>query len=276
MTDKSASELEREAERARAQVADTAELIRDKMSPGQLMDEFTGYFSGGDGSVALRNLGSQVRDNPLPIVLVGAGLAWLMLGSSGQTNGSQSGSQPGWGAESGNGRSSLGDSGVPSSQGLVDAVSTAGATASELGKSAADSLSGAADFAVASLAKMSGQGRQAASDLFKQDPLVLAALGMAVGTAIGAMLPQTEIENEQLGSYRDQLLDSAEDMLDKGMETAKDVAGKAYATAKREADSERLKGGDMTVAEKVGEVVKSVAKETEPEIRDRLGGKSAS
>ena len=94
MTDKSASELEREAERARAQVADTAESIRDKMSPGQLMDEFTGYFSGGDGSVALRNLGSQVRDNPLPIVLVGAGLAWLMLGSSGQTNGSQSGSQP--------------------------------------------------------------------------------------------------------------------------------------------------------------------------------------
>ena len=94
MTDKSASELEREAERARAQVADTAESIRDKMSPGQLMDEFTSYFSGGDGSVALRNLGSQVRDNPLPIVLVGAGLAWLMLGSSGQTNGSQSGSRP--------------------------------------------------------------------------------------------------------------------------------------------------------------------------------------
>ena len=155
-------------------------------------------------------------------------------------------------------------------------MSTAGATASELGKSAADSLSGAANSAVASLAKMSGQGRQAASDLFKQDPLVLAALGMAVGTAIGAMLPQTEIENEQLGSYRDQLLDSAEDMLDKGVEAAKDVAGKAYATAKREADSERLKGGDMTVAEKVGEVVKSVAKETEPEIRDRLGGKSAS
>ena len=90
------------------------------------------------------------------------------------------------------------------------------------------------------------------------------------------MLPQTEIENEQLGSYRDQLLDSAEDMLDKGVEAAKDVAGKAYATAKREADSDRLKGGDMTVAEKVGEVVKSVAKETEPEIRDRLGGKSDS
>ena len=155
-------------------------------------------------------------------------------------------------------------------------MSTAGATASELGKSAADSLSGAADSAVASLAKMSGQGRQAASDLFKQDPLVLAALGMAVGTAIGAMLPQTEIENEQLGSYRDQLLDSAEDMLDKGVEAAKDVAGKAYATAKREADSDRLKGGDMSVAEKVGEVVKSVAKETEPEIRDRLGGKSDS
>ena len=32
----------------------------------------------------------------------------------------------------------------------------------------------------------------------------------------------------------------------------------------------------MSVAEKVGEVVKSVAKETEPEIHDRLGVRSDS
>ena len=80
MTDKSAAELEREAEAARARVANTAESLRSKMTPGQLIDEMTGMFSGGDSSAALNNLKAQVRDNPLPLTLVGAGLAWLMLG----------------------------------------------------------------------------------------------------------------------------------------------------------------------------------------------------
>ena len=271
MTDKSASELEREAETVRAKVADTAESIRSKMSPGQLMDEFTNYVSGGDGSVALRNLGTQVRDNPLPLVLVGAGLAWLMLGPSGQTNGSQGATslaQPSDGAGTPRGGS------FARGRGVADAVTNAGASAGELGRSAAESLSGLANSAVNTVAGLGGKGKGSASALLGQDPLVLAALGMAVGTAIGAILPQTEIENEQLGPYRDRLLDGAEDVLDKGAEAAKDVAGKAYATAKNEADSDRLKGGTMSVAEKVGEVVKAVAEEAEPDIRKRLGGKS--
>ena len=45
MNDKSAAELERDADIARAKVADTAESIRSKMTPGQLIDEFTGAFS---------------------------------------------------------------------------------------------------------------------------------------------------------------------------------------------------------------------------------------
>ena len=273
MNDKSASELEREAETVRAKVADTAESIRSKMSPGQLMDEFTNYVSGGDGSVALRNLGTQVRDNPLPLVLVGAGLAWLMLGPSGQTNGSQGATslaQPSDGAGTPTPRGGS----FARGRGVADAVTNASASAGELGRSAAESLSGLADSAVKTVAGLSGQGKGSASALLGQDPLVLAALGMAVGTAIGAILPQTEIENEQLGPYRDRLLDGAEDVLDKGAEAAKAVAGKAYATAKNEADSDRLKGGNMSVAEKVGEVVKAVAEEAEPDIRKRLGGKS--
>jgi len=82
MTAKSAAELERDAEAARAEVVSTADSIRDKMSPGQLIDEFAGMFSGADGKGALSNLKNQVRDNPLAISLVGAGLAWLMFGQS--------------------------------------------------------------------------------------------------------------------------------------------------------------------------------------------------
>src|SRR3569623_2357328 len=81
MTERSAAELEREAEATRARVVATADSIRDKMTPGQLFDEFTGHFRGGAGSEMLHNLKAQVRDNPLPLTVSGAGLAWLMLGS---------------------------------------------------------------------------------------------------------------------------------------------------------------------------------------------------
>ena len=66
MTDVSTADLERQAEAARARVADTAESLRNKMTPGQMMDEFTGMLSNGDAGAALRNLKGQVRDNPLP------------------------------------------------------------------------------------------------------------------------------------------------------------------------------------------------------------------
>ena len=83
MNDKSAAELEVDAQAARARVAETADSIRSRMSPGQLIDEFTGLFTGGDGATALNNLKGQIRDNPLPMALVGTGLAWLMMGGTG-------------------------------------------------------------------------------------------------------------------------------------------------------------------------------------------------
>ena len=86
MNGRSSAELERDAEVARANVAETADAIRSKMTPGQLIDEFTGMFSGGDGQAALSTLKDQIRDNPLPLTLVGAGLAWLMLGPGGSPN----------------------------------------------------------------------------------------------------------------------------------------------------------------------------------------------
>lgn len=76
----STSSLEREAEETRARIAETADTLRAKMTPGQMVDEFTSIFRGGDTQTALVNLKNQVRDNPLPLALVGAGLAWLAIG----------------------------------------------------------------------------------------------------------------------------------------------------------------------------------------------------
>jgi hypothetical protein len=68
-------EIEREVESQRASVESTLEALKSKMSMGQIVDEFGGYVSKDDAKDAMRNVGRQVRDNPLAFGLVGVGLA---------------------------------------------------------------------------------------------------------------------------------------------------------------------------------------------------------
>jgi ElaB/YqjD/DUF883 family membrane-anchored ribosome-binding protein len=60
---------------------------------------------------------------------------------------------------------------------------------------------------------------------FQDNPLALGAVTLALGAAIGAMLPRTERENEMLGAARDHLLEIAKDKGKEMMTRAKDVAG---------------------------------------------------
>ena len=80
MNDRSSAELEHEAERVRAHMAETAATLREKMSPGQLIDEAASYFRNGDASTLVQNVKTQIRDNPIALGLIGAGIAWLMAG----------------------------------------------------------------------------------------------------------------------------------------------------------------------------------------------------
>ena len=77
----STAEIERHAEEVRAEMAGTAESLQQRLTPGQIIDEMSGYFKDSDGALGLKNLQRQVRDNPMALAVVGAGLAWLMMGS---------------------------------------------------------------------------------------------------------------------------------------------------------------------------------------------------
>ena len=77
---KSAAEIEREVQQSRTEVEQTLDAIQARLSPGQLLDQAVGYFREGRGGEFARNLGDSVTQNPIPLALVGVGLAWMMLG----------------------------------------------------------------------------------------------------------------------------------------------------------------------------------------------------
>jgi hypothetical protein len=77
---RSAAEIEREVDAERARVAETIDKLQNSVSLGNVVDEVVRTV-GPYGADFGRNLSRQVRDNPLPLLLTGLGLAWLMVGS---------------------------------------------------------------------------------------------------------------------------------------------------------------------------------------------------
>lgn len=75
----SSAVLEREVEAQRQRVESTIGELREKLSPGQLVDEILAHTKDG-GQEFVGNLTKTATANPLPTALLGVSLAWLMFG----------------------------------------------------------------------------------------------------------------------------------------------------------------------------------------------------
>ena len=75
----SSATLEREVDAQRHRVESTIDEIKDRLSPGQLIDEMLSYTKHGGAHFA-SSLGQTLSANPVPAALLGVSLAWLMMG----------------------------------------------------------------------------------------------------------------------------------------------------------------------------------------------------
>src|SRR3981081_2178091 len=72
-------QFERETEEERARISETLEELRARMTPGHVVDRLVDYATDSSGGMFFRNLRQQAVDNPVPVALVGAGIAWLAI-----------------------------------------------------------------------------------------------------------------------------------------------------------------------------------------------------
>jgi uncharacterized protein YjbJ (UPF0337 family) len=245
---RTSADIENDVENTRARVSETIDALRGSMSPNQIMDQVVDYARSSGGSEFIRNLGTSVRDNPLPVMMIGAGIGWLLM--SGQNRAPAYGSAsvqpdhrlarlpapsgtastgPGLLERVGSAAASAKDAVADAAMNAKEAVSGAAsgvmgavtdaaanahsATASTVG-SAQQALMRQRHDATDALADGYGAAAQSASragskiqagwgKLSHEQPLLVGALGLAVGAALGALLPSTEVENRLMGEASD-------------------------------------------------------------------------
>jgi hypothetical protein len=74
--------LEREAEETLWRLSGTLEELRGRMTPGRVVDQVIDFTRASPAAEFLHNLRREVRQNPIPLVLVGIGVLWLLLASN--------------------------------------------------------------------------------------------------------------------------------------------------------------------------------------------------
>jgi ElaB/YqjD/DUF883 family membrane-anchored ribosome-binding protein len=245
-----AQQLEAKSELERNAVENTVGELRRRLSPGQLVDELLAYTNEGGGEF-ISNLGRQATNNPLPVTLIGAGLAWFLFSKGGhnapaqRVNNSYDSAVPGRAATSRDPGTdtfaAVKDAGAGALDSIRDGVSTvreeisqgldsATASLSSTTKSVTDRIargtSTVSDTAQAARRNASSLTSSAA-EFLKDQPLVLLGAGLALGAALGAGLPATEVENNLMGEASEQVKkqtkEAASDRLDKAKAAGEDL-----------------------------------------------------
>jgi hypothetical protein len=121
---------------------------------------------------------------------------------------------------------------------LKDATTAAGAA---FGDTVSDTYDRAAASAGRAATTVGSSGRDF-MDFCREQPLVLAGIGLAVGAAMGAWLPRTQTEDQLMGDVSDEVKEQTKEFAGEQLEKAKKVGERAYDAAQEEAERQGLSG----------------------------------
>lgn len=270
--------LEAQIEETRHHLSDTLEELRRRLaSPDVYADAFT-LLRANEGTG--RAIAETVRQQPVPVGLIGLGLTWL-IASTVSGGGSQSHS-------AGPMRSSQGSNSTSSqrSSEMKEKMDEAKSRASDAAESvkgkmqdAKSNLAGTAQSTKSKLSRSTGrtqhggsnmkeryenaryksseaarnmregyqqrthQMRHQANSLIEERPLALVAIGFGVGAALGLMLPSTERENRLMGDARDNLKERVTEEGHEQFERAREKVEAAAEAAREKVQEETDNAG---------------------------------
>jgi hypothetical protein len=143
--------------------------------------------------------------------------------------------------------------------------------ASQAASTLTDQARGASRFVPAIDGEFFAAARANVVDAFQRQPLLLGAIGIAIGAGIAASAPSTHKESEWLGETSDRLKRNARDFAQSQTWRAAKVASGVASAVAHEAQAQGLTPGDAKAAVgDLGEKLRSVADAATDSARERL------
>lgn len=249
---KSPEQIEREIDAQRASIGNIVDQLESKFTPGQMFDQAWGLMQN-NGSTFITNLGTSVRNNPVPAVLTSVGLLWLMMSQNRPPvpqpvyrTGADQDRAGEWADGLADGIDSARDHLHQTADSLKEGYQSLKGKAAHLGDNvgaASENLSHAMHDAGDRLARNSQVLGQQFNQLLKEQPLVVAAAGIALGALLGAALPTTSTEQRMMGRTSAGLVDKVKKQAQEGYEAVRDTVTK---TTEQEAVAARSDSSTAT------------------------------
>ena len=245
--------IEADLNQSRHRLNDTLEALGQKLSPGQMVDEVLGLAQGQAGEFAAK-LGRQVKDNPLPTVLIAAGVGMLLLN---RNQGGETGNADDWRHDRRyrtieEARWSTPRNPGESDSDYEDRVHHAYVKALDLKQRADEAvhefkarvsrtvaeLKANAEGARERMAAMMGDAkhslqdgarklgqtasnaRHSAENFYDDSPLAAGAIALAIGALVGAATPLSRPERDTLSGIADKAMSKGADLAERGAEIA--------------------------------------------------------
>lgn len=243
--------IEADLQQSRHRLNDTLEALGPKLSPGQMVDEVLGLAQGQAGDFA-KKLGGQVKENPLPTLLIAAGVGMLLLNRNQSNSGTsidpadwhqerryRSIEEARWSTPRNTGESDSdyedrvhqayakaldlkqkADEAVHEFKArvskTVDGIKANAETARERMSSALSLAKHSVQDQARKLGQTASNARDGAENMYEQTPLAAGAIALAVGALIGAVTPLSRPEREGLSDIADKATAKGADLAERG------------------------------------------------------------
>jgi hypothetical protein len=224
-------------------------------------------------------LQDAIQKNPVSAALIGMGVLWMFTGGRNITaaaalfpaaaKATAAGAALQRSAEiagdAGDALRSFGSSVVDGVRDTVsDAATSAGETATRAYDAVKNTAAGPASRVAASVKEtdgFTGTLQQNLTDTFERQPLLLGAIGVAIGAGMAAAMPMTQVESEMIGDTADRVKVQVADIASTAAEKVTETAERTFEAVKKEAAAQGLTSqAAREGATAIGSKLKAVAK----------------
>lgn len=294
-----------EIDRTRERMDSTMDALGDRLQPRHLLDEVLGYFraDGSDGNPRIHQVRQKITEgadqamhavvetvkrNPIPALIVGGGIAWMIYESrrSRQDGSAQlpaGGSAdrdayvdrpleyPGYAQSQTGGKvaelkEELTEKASAVGEKVKDTLGNAGDAIQQRYESAKNRVGEAASQVRENAAAAYSNARQKVATTVDQHPLEIGLAGLAAGLIVGLLLPTPDVVNRTVGGAADRLRDRAKETGSQALAKGRHVADAAISAVKAEAQAQgltpkRLQEQTASIAERAQDAATQTASE---------------